>query len=61
MATQYQIHTPHAIQRWLARLELEALRRAASAGPLAGPIRPGQVPWSRILDRIEHELQREAA
>ena len=37
--------------------ETEALSEAEQLGPIAGPVRELQRPWSRLLDQIEFERQ----
>ena len=46
---------------WLRRLRIEAEREIARRSGFIGRVRPGQRPWSWLIDQLEHERQELAA
>ncbi len=48
-------------QGWLRDLRRSAELTIDELGGFCGPVRPAQVPWSHLLDRLRHEAEQELA
>ena len=53
-------HIRFVLAEFFDSLEREAITKSEIDGPLVGPVKPAQRPWSETLDRIAAEREVDA-